>query len=82
MCTSHKDSDSLKIPEIVNFFDSGRSVIVLADIDTSRAFRKLFYSFGLDLDEVGSQLKDNFNNVNDSRTIVTSQLSHVHPFLT
>jgi len=82
MCTSHKDSESLRITELVNFFDSGRSVIVLADIDTSRGFRKLFYSFGLELDEVGSQLKDNFNNIGDSKTIVTSQLAQVHPFLT
>jgi len=57
-------------------------VVVLTDIDASRAFRKLFYSFGLELDEMGSQLKDNFNNIGNSRTIVTSQLAQAHPFIT
>lgn len=78
----HVDSDNFRISDIVSFFDSGRSVIVLADIDTSRSFRKLFYSFGLELDEMGTQLKDNFNNIGGSRTIVTSQLAQVHPFVT
>lgn len=31
---------------------------------------------------MGSQLKDNFNNIGVSTTIVTSQLAKVHPFLT
>jgi oligosaccharyltransferase complex subunit beta len=40
----------LRANDIVKFFDSGRNIIVIADIDASRSFRKLFYSFGLELD--------------------------------
>lgn len=65
------------------FFDSGRSLVVVADIDTSRAFRKLFHSFGLELDELGYQLKDNFNNLNGKSTsVLTSNIAQIYPFIT
>lgn len=43
-------SSKLKIKEIINYFDEGGNVIVIGDIDTSVSFRKLFSSFGINLD--------------------------------
>lgn len=59
MCTSEKcillikqEIDSqIKVKDITNYFDEGGNVIIIGDIDTSRSFRKLFYSLGVDLDE-------------------------------
>jgi hypothetical protein len=90
MCTSqkgtsmsHSESQNLKVVDIVAFYDSGRSVVVVGDIDTSRTFRKMFYSFGLEMDEFGGQLKDNFNNLNGKSTsILTSRIADVYPFIT
>lgn len=44
------ESDTLKPTDLVSFFDSGRNIFVVADIDASRAYRKMFYSFGVELD--------------------------------
>ena len=56
-------------------------MIVIGDIDVSRSFRKLFYSLGVDLDEMGTQLKDNFNNQNISTLVTTSNYDPIVPFL-
>jgi len=40
----------LKIKDIVNYFDEGGNVIVIGDVDTSVSYRKLFFSFGINLD--------------------------------
>ncbi len=58
MCTSEKGtilhhlemSSNLKVKDILNYFDEGGNVIIIGDIDTSISFRKLFYSFGINLD--------------------------------
>lgn len=76
------ESETLKPSDLVSFFDSGRNIFVVADIDASRAYRKMFYSFGVELDEVGHQLKDNFNNINGQTTSITStRVSQVAPFV-
>ena len=56
-------------------------MIVIGDIDVSRSFRKLFYSLGVDLDEMGTQLKDNFNNHKVSTMIATSNYDAIEPFV-
>lgn len=43
-------SSKLKVKDIVSYFDEGGNVIVVGDIDTSVSFRKLFFSFGINLD--------------------------------
>lgn len=59
MCTSEKCTayvinaemnSKLKVKDIVSYFDEGGNVIILGDIDTSVSFRKLFFSFGINLD--------------------------------
>ena len=40
----------LKVKDIVNYFDEGGNVIVVGDIDTSVSYRKIFFSFGINLD--------------------------------
>ena len=41
----------IKVKDIINYFDEGGNVVILGDVDTSRSFKKLFYSFGVDLEE-------------------------------
>ena len=43
-------SSKLKVKDIISYFDEGGNVIVVGDIDTSVSFRKLFFSFGINLD--------------------------------
>lgn len=59
----------LKVKDIVNYFDEGGNVIIVGDVDTSVSFRKLFFSFGINLDEAvtlpfiqGTIVKDYFSN--------------------
>ena len=37
----------IKINDIVSYFDEGGNVMIVPDIDTSKSYRKLFYSFGI-----------------------------------
>lgn len=41
----------LKVKDIISYFDEGGNVIIVGDVDSSISFRKLFYSFGVNLDE-------------------------------
>ena len=40
----------IKIKDIITYFDEGGNVVIVGDVDTSVSFRKLFYSFGVNLD--------------------------------
>lgn len=45
------DTESkIKTRDIVSYFDEGGNVVVIGDIDASFSYRKLFYSFGVELD--------------------------------
>lgn len=43
-------NSKLKVKDIISYFDEGGNVIVVGDIDSSVSFRKLFFSFGINLD--------------------------------
>ena len=47
--------------DIVSYFDLGGNVIVIGDIDTSFSFRKLFYAFGVEMEDSNTRLKDHFS---------------------
>ena len=53
---------------------------MIADIDTSISYRKLFNSFGLELDDQGTLLKDHFSNHEDSTIISTRNYDMIAPF--
>ena len=53
---------------------------MIADIDTSISYRKLFNSFGLELDDQGTLLKDHFSNHEDSTIISTRNYDIIAPF--
>lgn len=53
---------------------------MIADIDTSISYRKLFNSFGLELDDQGTLLKDHFSNHEDSTVISTKNYDIIAPF--
>lgn len=55
-------------------------MIVVGDVDTSFSYRKLFYAFGVELDEAGSQLKDHFSHHDSSSLISTANYEPVSPF--
>lgn len=64
-CTSESDPRVIKPAKILEFFDAGKNVLIAGDIDTSKAYRQLFNNFGVDVDELGSKVVDNFNNARD-----------------
>ena len=70
----------IKSREIISYFDEGGNVIVMADVDTSVSYRKLFHAFGVELDAPATQLKDHFNNHQSSTLIKTSNYEAVSPF--
>ena len=43
-------NSQIKVQDIISYFDEGGNIILIGDIDTSRSYRKLFYSLGVDLD--------------------------------
>ena len=49
---------------LVNFFDSGHNIFIATDIDADRNIRGVFNEFGYELDELGSELKDNLESTN------------------
>jgi len=53
---------------------------VIADVDCSLSYRKMFQSFGLDLDGPGTQLKDHFSNHESSTLLATSNYEPISPF--
>lgn len=46
-----ESSSQIKVSDIVSYFDEGGNVVIIGDIDTDKSFRKLFYAFGVELDE-------------------------------
>lgn len=70
----------LKVRDIINYFDVGGNVIVIGDIDTSFSYRKLFYGFGVELEESGTRLKDHFSNHGSVTTVATLNYDQVSPF--
>jgi hypothetical protein len=70
----------LKVKDVLSYFDEGGNVIVIGDIDTSFSYRKLFHSFGVDLEESGTRLKDHFSNFKSSKTITTLNYEPISPF--
>ena len=38
------------INDILNYFDEGGNLVIVGDVETSKAYRKLFRSFGVELD--------------------------------
>ncbi len=46
-----ESKSQIKINDIISYFDEGGNVLLIPDIDTSKSFRKLFYSFGVEVDE-------------------------------
>lgn len=55
-------------------------MIVIGDIDTAASYRKLFYAFGVELDEAGTQLKDHFSNHQSSSLISSANYESIAPF--
>ena len=51
ICNNIESKSQIKINDIISYFDEGGNVVLIPDIDTSKSFRKLFYSFGIELDE-------------------------------
>lgn len=81
LCTSDKEIDSrIKTRDIISYFDEGGNVIIVGDVDTSYSYRKLFYSFGVEIDEPATQLKDHFSNYKSSSLISTTNYEKVTPF--
>lgn len=70
----------LKVRDIISYFDEGGNVIVIGDVDTSFSYRKLFYAFGIELEESGTVLKDHFSNHGSVRTISTLNYEPISPF--
>lgn len=46
-----ESASQIKVNDIVSYFDEGGNVVIIGDIDTDRSFRKLFYAFGIELDQ-------------------------------
>jgi len=77
----HLEAESkIKTKEIISYFDEGGNVIVIGDVDTTISYRKLFYAFGVELDEAGTQLKDHFSNHQSSSLISSSNYESIAPF--
>lgn len=53
---------------------------MVGDVDTSFSYRKLFYAFGVEIDEAGTQLKDHFSNHKSSTLISTNNFEALAPF--
>lgn len=51
LSTYAETKSQIKINDIISYFDEGGNVLLIPDIDTSKSFRKLFYSFGVELDD-------------------------------
>ena len=49
---------------LTNFFDAGKNIFMATDIDADRNIRSLYNEFGYSLDEMGSEVKDNFHSNN------------------
>jgi oligosaccharyltransferase complex subunit beta len=62
--SSDDELKSFKPKEITEFFDSGRNIVILGNVDQNRAFRHLVNAFGVDMHELGSSVYDHFNNLN------------------
>ena len=65
---------------MISYFDEGGNVIVVGDIDTSFSYRKLFYAFGIELEDSGTRLKDHFSNAGKSTVVSTLNYEPVAPF--
>jgi oligosaccharyltransferase complex subunit beta len=52
--SSDDELKSFKPKEVTEFFDSGRNVVLLGNVDQNRVFRHLTNAFGVDMDELGS----------------------------
>lgn len=70
----------MKSKDIISYFDEGGNVIVVGDIDTTFSFRKLFYAFGIELEESGTRLKDHFSNSGKSSVVSTLNYETLAPF--
>ena len=70
----------IKTKEIISYFDQGGNVVVIGDVDTSFSFRKLFYAFGIELEESNTRLKDHFNNHGEVSTVTTMNYETIAPF--
>lgn len=64
----------------MSYFDAGGNVVVIGDIDTSFSYRKLFYAFGIELEEANTRLKDHFNYHKDVTTVTTLNYDLIQPF--
>ena len=60
-CTSEADP-KLKAGTFLEFFDAGNNLLIAGDIDSTKPFRQIFNNLGVELDEIGSQVYDHFNN--------------------
>jgi oligosaccharyltransferase complex subunit beta len=64
-CTSVTDPKLLKNEKILEFFDSGRNILIAGDIDTSKNFRSLVNQLGVDFDPFGTKVHDDIKKVDD-----------------
>lgn len=53
---------------------------MIGDIDTSFSFRKLFYAFGIELEDANTRLKDHFNYHKSVTTVTTLNYDLIQPF--
>ena len=49
-----KEPKAVSAKQILKFFDEGGNVLIAGDIDTSRLYRGLINSFGVEMDLIGS----------------------------
>jgi len=64
-CTSVTEPKIFKNERILEFFDSGRNVLIAGDIDTSKNFRALVNQLGVDFDPFGTQVHDDIRKIED-----------------
>jgi len=62
-CTSESELKSIKTAQILEFFDDGGNVLLAGDVDTSRIFRQLTTSLGVEFDHFGSKVYDDTNAI-------------------
>jgi len=72
-CTSVTEPRLFKTDKILEFFDSGRNVLIAADVDTSKVFRQLINQFGVETDQFGSRLYDDIKKVGDDNTLFATE---------
>jgi len=62
-CTSESELKSLKQASILEFFDDGGNLLIAGDVDTSKVFRQLATSLGVEFDQFGSKVYDEANAI-------------------